>query len=92
VSGSISALLTRLLHEASVSEKRPRAAARGDGRDLRRRLHVPRTQGRLPWPRRDRSRRGCDQGTHPDFQYRSIGAPEELGNGGRIQWVALALR
>lgn len=25
---------------------------------------------------------------HPDFQYQPIGQPEELGNGGRIQWVA----
>jgi hypothetical protein len=26
--------------------------------------------------------------THPDFQYQPIAAPEELGNGGRIQWVS----
>ncbi|HEV2121125.1 MAG TPA: nuclear transport factor 2 family protein [Candidatus Bathyarchaeia archaeon] len=25
--------------------------------------------------------------THPDFRYKSIGPPEELGNGGRVQWV-----
>ena len=25
--------------------------------------------------------------THPDFRYQPIGEPEELGNGGRIQWV-----
>jgi hypothetical protein len=25
--------------------------------------------------------------THPDFRYQPIAEPEELGNGGRIQWV-----
>ena len=26
--------------------------------------------------------------THPDFRYQLIAEPEELGNGGRIQWVS----
>ena len=26
--------------------------------------------------------------THPDFQYQPIAEPEELGNGGRVKWVA----
>jgi hypothetical protein len=26
--------------------------------------------------------------THPDFRYQPIAEPEELGNGGRIQWVS----
>ena len=26
--------------------------------------------------------------THPDFRYQPIAGPEELGNGGRIQWVS----
>lgn len=26
--------------------------------------------------------------THPDFQYKPSAAPEELGNGGRLQWVS----
>ena len=25
--------------------------------------------------------------SHPDFRYQPIAEPEELGNGGRIQWV-----
>jgi DNA invertase Pin-like site-specific DNA recombinase len=33
--------------------------------DLHRRLRVLRAQGRLPWPRRDRSRCGRDQGYSP---------------------------
>jgi len=41
--------------------------------------------------------RGCDEidrvagairATHPDFRYQPIAEPEELGNGGRIQWVS----
>jgi hypothetical protein len=26
--------------------------------------------------------------THPDFEYQPIAEPEELGNGGRVQWVS----
>lgn len=26
--------------------------------------------------------------THPDFRYQPIAEPEELGDGGRIQWVS----
>ena len=26
--------------------------------------------------------------THPDFQYQPIAEPEELGNAGRVKWVA----
>jgi hypothetical protein len=31
---------------------------------------------------------GAIRATHPDFQYQPIAAPEELGNGGRVQWVS----
>jgi hypothetical protein len=31
---------------------------------------------------------GAIRATHPDFQYQPITAPEELGNGGRLQWVS----
>jgi hypothetical protein len=31
---------------------------------------------------------GAIKATHPDFQYQPIGEPEELGNGGRVQWVS----
>ena len=30
---------------------------------------------------------GAIKATHPDFRYQSIAGPEELSNGGRIQWV-----
>ena len=31
---------------------------------------------------------GAIRATHPDFSYQPIAEPEELGNGGRIQWVS----
>ena len=31
---------------------------------------------------------GTIRATHPDFQYQPIAEPEEVGNGGRVQWVA----
>src|SRR6266853_5282275 len=34
---------------------------------------------------------GAIKATHPDFRYQPIAGPEELGNGGRIQWVADAI-
>ena len=31
---------------------------------------------------------GTIKATHPDFRYQIIAEPEELGNGGRVPWVA----
>ena len=31
---------------------------------------------------------GAIKATQPDFRYQPIARPEELGNGGRIQWVS----
>ena len=31
---------------------------------------------------------GAIRATHPDIRYQPIAGPEELGNGGRIQWVS----
>jgi hypothetical protein len=31
---------------------------------------------------------GAIRASHPDFQYQPIDEPEELGNGGRVQWVS----
>src|SRR6202008_3904593 len=31
---------------------------------------------------------GAIKATHPDFQYRTISPPEELGDGGRVRWVS----
>jgi hypothetical protein len=31
---------------------------------------------------------GVIKATHPDFQYQPISPPEEIGDGGRVRWVA----
>jgi SnoaL-like domain len=31
---------------------------------------------------------GGIKATHPDFRYQPIADPEEVGNGGRVQWVS----
>ena len=31
---------------------------------------------------------GVIKAAHPDFRYEPIAEPEELGNGGRVQWVS----
>jgi SnoaL-like domain len=31
---------------------------------------------------------GAIRATHPDFQYRPIAEPEEVGDGGRLRWVS----
>jgi hypothetical protein len=31
---------------------------------------------------------GAIRATHPDFRYQPTAEPEEVGNGGRIQWVS----
>ena len=31
---------------------------------------------------------GATKATHPDLRYQPIAEPEEVGNGGRIQWVS----
>ena len=31
---------------------------------------------------------GAIRATHPDFRYQPIAEPEELGNGGRVKWIA----
>jgi hypothetical protein len=31
---------------------------------------------------------GAIRATHPDFRYRPIAEPEEVGDGGRIRWVS----
>ena len=31
---------------------------------------------------------GVIKATHPDFQYQPLSPPEEMGDGGRVQWVS----
>jgi hypothetical protein len=38
--------------------------------------------------REENNRIAGARATHPDFRYQPIAKPEELGNGGRVQWVS----
>ena len=85
---SISTLLTRNLHDVF-----------GEGDPTRRRAAIDEifaedcgfydpSQG--VYRGRDEIDRiaGAIRATHPDFRYQPIAEPEELGNGGRVKWVA----
>jgi SnoaL-like domain len=88
MSYSISTLLTRNLHEVFGENGRARRRAAIDeiftedcvfydppGGLYRGRDEIDRVAGAI-------------KATHPDFRYQPIAEPEELGNGGRIQWVS----
>ena len=87
MSNSISVLLTRNLHDVF-----------GEGTPVRRRATIDEifTEDCVFYePQgvhrgRDEIDRiaGAIRQTHPDFQYRALGDPEETGNGGRIRWVS----
>jgi len=87
MSYSISNLLTRNLHDVF-----------GENDSVRRRAAIDEIfiedcvfyEPRGVYRGRDEIDRvaGAIKSTHPDFRYQSIAGPEELGNGGRIQWVS----
>ena len=88
MSYSISTLLVRNLHDVF-----------GENDPARRRATIYETliedsafydPGRGVYRGRDEIDRiaGAIRATHPDFRYQPMAAPEELGNGGRIQWVS----
>ena len=87
MSYSISTLLTRNLHDVF-----------GENDPARRRAAIDEIfteDGVFYEPRgihrgRDEIDRvaGAIKATHHDFRYQPIAEPEELGNGGRIQWVS----
>ena len=85
---SISTLLTRNLHDIfGENDPAPRRAAIDEiftedcmfydpkGGVYRGRDEVDRIAGEV-------------KATHPDFRYQPIAEPEEVGNGGRVQWVS----
>jgi hypothetical protein len=84
---SISTLLTRNLHDVF-----------GENDPARRRAAIDEIftedcvfyEPRGVYRGRDEIDRVADaiRATHPDFQYQPIAEPEELGNGGRVQWVS----
>ena len=87
MSYSISTLLTRNLHEVF-----------GENDPARRRAAIDEIftedcmfyEPRSVYRSRDAIDRvaGAIRATHPDLRYQPIAEPEELGNGGRVQWVS----
>jgi hypothetical protein len=87
MSYSISTLLTRNLHDVfgEIDPARRRAAIDDiftedcvfyePGGVYRGRNEIDRVAGAI-------------KATHPDFRYQPIAEPEELGKGGRVQWVS----
>ena len=86
MSYSISTLLTRNLHDVF-----------GENDPARRRAAIDEIftedcvfyEPRAVYRGRDEIDRVANaiKATHPDFRYQPIAGPEELGNGGRLQWV-----
>ena len=88
MSHSISTLLTRNLHDVFGENDPARRRAAIEDIFTEDCVFYDPTQGAHRG--RDEIDRvaGAIRATHPDFQYQPIGPPEELGNGGRLQWVS----
>ena len=88
MSHSISTLLTRNLHDVFGENDPARRRATID--EIFTEDCVFYDPGRGVYRGRDEVDRVASaiRATHPDFRYRPIAEPEELGNGGRIQWVS----
>ena len=88
MSHSISTLLTRNLHDVFGENNPARRRAAID--ELYTEDGVFFDPGKGVYRGRDEIDRiaGVIRATHPDFQYQPIAAPEEVGNGGRVEWVS----
>lgn len=88
MSHSISTLLTRNLHDVFGENDPARRRAAVD--EIFTEDCVFYDPSRGVYRGRDEIDRvaGALRATHPDFRYQPIAEPEELGNGGRIQWVS----
>ncbi len=91
MSYSISTLLTRNLHDVFGENDPERRRAAID--DIFTEDGVFYDPSKGVYRGRDEIDRvaGAIRATHPDFRYQPIAGPEELGNGGRIQWVSAGL-
>jgi hypothetical protein len=87
MSYSISTLLTRNLHEVFGENDPARRRAAIDEIFTEDCVFYDPTGGLYRGREIDRVA-GAIKATHPDFRYQPIAEPEELGNGGRIQWVS----
>ena len=88
MSHSISALLTRNLHDVFGENDAARRRAAVDEIFTEDGVFYDPTSGAHRG--RDKIDRvaGAIRATHPDFRYQPIAKPEELGDGGRVKWVA----
>ena len=87
MSHSISTLLTRNLHDVFGENDPARRRATID--DIFTEDSVFYEPGGVYRGRDEIDRiAGAIKATHPDFRYQPIAEPEELRNGGRIQWVS----
>ena len=88
MSYSVSTLLTRNLHDVFGENDPERRRAAID--DIFTEDGVFYDPSKGVYRGRDEIDRvaGAIRATHPDFRYQPIAGPEELGNGGRIQWVS----
>src|SRR6201981_465864 len=86
MSNSISTLLTRNLQDVFGENDPARRRAAID--ELYTEDGVFYDPGKGVYRGRDEIDRiaGAIRATHPDFQYQPIAEPEELGDGGRVQW------
>jgi SnoaL-like domain len=88
MSYTIATLLTRNLQEVFGENDPERRRAAIDGIYTEERVFYDPSKG--VYRGRDEIDRiaGVIRATHPDFRYQPIAAPEEVGNGGRVQWVS----
>src|SRR5579859_7142711 len=88
MSNSISTLLTRNLHDVFGENDPARRRAAIDEIYAEDIVFYAPTSG--VYRGRDAIDRvaGAIKATHPDFRYQLLAAPEESGNGGRVQWVS----
>ena len=88
MSYSISTLLTRNLHDVFGENDPARRRAAIDEIYTEDSVFYDPSKG--VYRGRDEIDRvaGAIRATHPEFRYQPIAGPEEVGNGGRIQWVS----
>lgn len=88
MSNSVSTLLTRNLRDVFGENDPARRRAAID--ELYTEDVIFYDPGKKVYRGRDEIDRiaGSIKATHPDFRYQPIAEPEELGNGGRVQWVS----
>jgi hypothetical protein len=88
MSYSISTLLTRNLHDVFGENDPKRRRAAVDELYTEDCVFYDPTKGVYRGRDEIDHVAGAIRATHPDFRYEPTASPEELGNGGRVQWVS----